>query len=57
MGKRLKDQPKIKPLDPGKPLAPYHVPAPPAAKFKDIPGQLSLEDMGVIETGESGHTG
>jgi hypothetical protein len=46
---RLKALPKIEPLPEGKPLAPYHVAAPPPGKFTAIPGQLTLEDMGAIE--------
>lgn len=42
---------KIKPLDPGKPLAPYR--APPLKAFdRDMPGQLTLDDMGAIELPE-----
>jgi hypothetical protein len=51
---RLKPLPKIKPLPEGKKLAPCHVPDPPASKFTDIPGQLTLEDMGAIELPEAG---
>ena len=38
----------IKPLDPGKPLAPYSVPRL-RAFDRDMPGQLTLDDMGAIE--------
>jgi hypothetical protein len=47
---RLQAAPKIKPLPEGKQLAPYQVPAPPPGKFSAVPGQLTLEDMGCIET-------
>ena len=40
---------KIKPLDPDKPLMPTRLTEPGHAKFKDIPGQLTLDDMGAIE--------
>jgi hypothetical protein len=40
---RLNPLPKVKPLDPGKPLAPYSVPSPPPGKFTDIPGQAALD--------------
>jgi hypothetical protein len=51
---RLKPLPKFKPLPAGKPLAPHCVPDPPAGKFAGIPGQLTLEDMNVIELPEAG---
>ena len=41
--RRLRTLPKIKPLDPGKPLAPYSVPSPPPGKFKGIPGQAAMD--------------
>ena len=48
---KLRPAQKIRPLDPDKPLAPYRVPA--LKQFdRDMPGQLTLEDMGVIETGD-----
>jgi hypothetical protein len=46
---RLTTPPVIKPLPAGKQLAPYHVPALAPGKFRDIPGELTLEDMGCIE--------
>jgi hypothetical protein len=49
---RLSPVEKFKPLDPSKPLAPYHLAAPGHAKFKDIPGRLTLEDMGMISSNE-----
>ena len=41
----------FKPLDPDKPLAPYR-PAKLKAFDKDMPGQLTLDDMGAIELPE-----
>jgi hypothetical protein len=43
MPKRLAVRPKIKPLDPAKPLASYSVPAPSPAKFRDVPGQAAMD--------------
>ena len=40
---RLASPAKIKPLDPGRRLAPYRVPDIPAGKFTDIPGQWALD--------------
>jgi hypothetical protein len=40
---RLKAAPKIKPLDPDVPLAPYRVPAPPRGKFEHVPGQQMID--------------
>jgi hypothetical protein len=40
---RLNTPPKIKPLPRGKPLAPYHVPAPLPGKFQDVPGQAAMD--------------
>jgi hypothetical protein len=40
---RLKTSPKVRPLDPDKPMAPYRVPPPPAGKFRHIPGQLAMD--------------
>jgi hypothetical protein len=45
---RLTTAPKIRPLDPDKPLAASRVPALKAFDRK-MPRQLTLEDMGVIE--------
>jgi hypothetical protein len=40
---RLTPLPKIKPLDPDKPLAPYSVPSPPPGKFQAVPGQAAMD--------------
>lgn len=40
---RLTTPPKIRPLDPKKRLAPYHVPELPGGKFKDVPGQAAMD--------------
>jgi hypothetical protein len=40
---RLTPRPKIKPLDQGKPLAPYSVPSPPSGKFRAVPGQAAMD--------------
>jgi hypothetical protein len=40
---RLKTPPKIRPLDPDVPLAPYRVPAPPRGKFEHVPGQQMID--------------
>jgi hypothetical protein len=40
---RLTPRPKIKPLDPGKPLAPHSVPSPPPGKFQAVPGQAAMD--------------
>jgi hypothetical protein len=40
---RLLTRPKIRPLDPNKPLAPYQLPALPAGKFKHVDGQAALD--------------
>ena len=50
---KLTPPPVIKPLPADKQLAPYHVPAPSPGKFSAVPGQLTLEDMGCIETASS----
>src|SRR5262245_47051987 len=42
-GNKLRVRPKVKLLDPDKPLATYRVPAPPEGKFQDIPGQLAMD--------------
>jgi hypothetical protein len=52
-GEPLKLYPRevFKPLDPDKPLAPYRVP--PLKPFdRHMPGQLTLEDVGVIRVPE-----
>jgi hypothetical protein len=40
---RLTPRPKIKPLDPSKPLAPRSVPSPLPSKFKSITGQAAMD--------------
>jgi hypothetical protein len=40
--RRLAPRPKIKPLDPDKPLAPYSVPSPLPGKFQAVPGQAAM---------------
>jgi hypothetical protein len=49
MTRKLKPHSPIKPLDPDKPLMPTRISEPGHAKFRDMPGQLTLEDMGAIE--------
>jgi hypothetical protein len=40
---KLKTAPRIRPLDPDKPLAPYRPPSLPAGKFDHVPGQQMLD--------------
>ena len=56
-GNRLKSPEKIKPLDPDKPLMPTSLREPGHAKFRDTPGQLTLDDMGAIELPETAGEG
>ena len=47
-GRSLKPYRPIKPLGPDKKLMPTSTRDPGHAKFKDMPGQLTLDDMGAI---------
>jgi hypothetical protein len=53
-GEPVKLLPRVKftPLDPGEPLMPTRAAVIPPGKFRDIPGQMTLDQMGAIELPE-----
>jgi len=52
-GNRLRTRPKIKMLDPNKPLGSFRVGAPPTGKFDHCDGQLGMDFNQEDEDGQA----